>query len=260
VTMTVQSWEGFRDEDSDSFALARVEARMAKEAPRVPWDMFVNTYFAWRQGEHLAIIGPTNQGKTTLLMNLLPYQPYVVVFATKPSDDSMDRLIESGYLRLEKWARIPPERAPRRVLWPTANKLGAEEYQAEVFHDAFARIYRERGWCVAIDEGWFIANVLKLSKDVKTYLLQARSLFISLVFATQRPAFVPLEVYDQSTHLFFFRDSDRRNIERLAGINARNANLVRELIPNLDSHQFLYVNTRTGAMVRSRAPIPDEGR
>lgn len=233
------------------------DARLSVEAPRIPWDVFIRDVFDWKQGEHVGLIGPTGQGKTTLLTNILPLQPFVVVFATKPHDETMERLIASDdYLRIDKWSSLPVSRAPRRVLWPSASDLHSEESQQKVFRDAMARIYRERGWCVVIDEGWYFTNILGMSKEIKTYLLQARSLGISLVFATQRPAAVPLEVYDQSTHLFFYRDNDERNLQRLSGISWRSADLIRHIVSNLDQFQTLYINTRTGEMCRTRAPKP----
>ena len=232
------------------------EAEISRQAPRIPWDVFLAQYFDWRQGEHLALIAPTGQGKTTALMNLLPEQPYTVVFATKPRDKSMDRLIAQGYMRMERWQNIPAVRAPKRVLWPHAHSLDSDIVQKEVFHNAFERIYREGGWCVAIDEGYIVVNELGLGKDIKKYLTQGRSLGISLAFATQRPVDVPLLVYDQSTHIFFGRDNDERNLSRMSGISYRSANLIRNLVANLDQYQMLYINTRTGQMVRTRAPAP----
>jgi len=229
-------------------------ARVSKEAPRIPWDEFIRDYFRWNQGEHTALIGPTGQGKTTLLTNLLPLHPFVVVFATKPKDESMERLIRTGYYPIKRWQSLDPSKFPRRVLWPDAFELDSVNTQAEVFHEAFARIYREGGWTVAIDELWYVNNILKLERDVKTYLLQARALGISLLAATQRPAWVPLEVYDQSTHLFFWRDNDEQNLKRLSGISFRSANLIRSVVADLERFQVLYINTRTGEMLRTRAP------
>jgi hypothetical protein len=232
------------------------QARMATEAPRVPWDVFTRDILTWKQGEHVGLIGPTGQGKTTLLMHMLPLQPYVVVFASKPYDRTMDRLIATGYLRMDRWSTIDPRRAPRRVLWPSAANLDSDETQRSTFKDAMERIYRERGWCVVIDEGSFFINNLGLKREVKTYLMQGRSLGISLVFATQRPVDVPLEVYDQSTHLFFYRDNDERNLQRLSGISWRSADLIRHIVANLEQYQALYINTRTGEMYRTRVPGP----
>lgn len=230
-------------------------ARLATDAPRIPWDVFTRDYLQWNAGEHFALIGPTGQGKTTMLFNLLQFHPYLVVFATKPRDESMERLIAQGYLRMDRWRSIDPRDWPRRVLWPDATTIDSVERQHEVFLHAFGAIYREGGWTVALDETWYVANTLKLGHEIKMYLLQGRSLGISLLCATQRPASVPLEIYDQSTHLMFWRDNDEANLKRLSGISWRSADMIRRIVSNLDRHQVLYINTRTGRMVRTRCPV-----
>jgi hypothetical protein len=232
----------------------RMLAQLSTQAPRIPWDVFIREELDWRMGEHFALIGPTGQGKTTMMLNLLPLHPYVTVFATKPHDDTMDSLIRQGYLKMDRWRSLDPRDYPRRVLWPDARDIRAEERQKGVFKHAFGSIYREGGWTVAIDELWYIINALGMSREVKTYLLQARSLGISLLAATQRPAYVPLEIYDQSTHLMFWRDNDERNLARLSGISWRSASFIKSTVADLDMHQVLYINTRTGRMIRTRCP------
>lgn len=234
----------------------RAFARLSLDAPRIPWEDFIVEYFNWKPGEHVALIGVTGAGKTTLLMHLLPLHPFVVAFATKPADETMDKLLDSGYLKIETWRHLDPLRFPRRVLWPDANRLDSEHLQAKVFHHALQAIYLERGWTVAIDELWWIENELHLGNEIKKYLLQARSLKISLIAGTQRPAWVPREIYSQSTHLFFWRTNDERDLQNLSGLSYRDASFVRMIIANLDfgNHQFLYLNTRTGEMCRSRCP------
>lgn len=243
-------------------------ARVTALAPRIPWNRFAGTgkMFDPSPGEHVGIIGPTGQGKTVLQNHILPLFPFVAVFATKRVDVSMNDLVErGGYVRLAAWHRLNPIDAPRRVIWPQANSLkDTIPRQREIFEDAINSIFMEGGrpannpvgWAIAIDELWYFTNMLKLDTEIKMILLQGRSAGISLIAATQRPAWVPLEVYDQSTHLFFFRDNDSRNLDRIAGIGVADRGAVKDLIANLDKHQVLYVNTRTGQMARTRAPAP----
>lgn len=235
-------------------------AELATNAPRIPWDEFVENW-RWEQGEHVGLIGTTGSGKTTLMTEILRKRQYVVVFATKPKDTSMDNLINTqGYKRIAKWSReMNATKYPRRVLWPDARKLRARATQRQVFEDALENIYIDGGWCVAFDEGKFIVQTLKLGPDVKVFLEQGRALNLSLVFSTQRPSWVPVEVFDQSTHLFFWRENDERNVRVIGGIGYRSAATIRRIVSNLDSEgkQFLYVNTRTGVMYRSRTPNPN---
>lgn len=235
-------------------------------APQVTWEKFLE-YFEWRQGDHIGLIAPTDSGKTTLALQLLPFQPYVTVFATKPRDVTLADMVDKKsvlaqqigvYKRMESWKRINPDKYPRRLLWPDARDLYAANHQRAVFQKALSDIYYEGGWCVYLDELWFMSSVLKLDQEVRIYLQQARANDISLMVSSQRPSRIPLEVYDQSRHLFFARENDTRNLDRIAGINNVNEQIVRYLVARLDPHEFLYVNNRSGVMLRT--VCPDLGR
>ena len=69
---------------------------------------------------------------------------------------------------------------------------------------------------------------------------------------TQRPRFVPLEAYDQASHLFFWKDLDMANVQRVAEIAGLPKNELVNLVGQLDWHDFLYVNARTGETLISR--------
>lgn len=246
----VQSVERDREAEKSTARLAR----LSKDAPRIPWDKFTRE-LNWKPGEHFGLIGPTGMGKSTMLINLLPLQRYVTVFATKPHDSTMDKLIKhDNYLKMSEWRKLDPAQFPRRVVWPDARGIDAEAKQKAVFKDAFAQIYREGGWCLALDETWYMDNILNLEREIKIYLLQARSLGISLVMATQRPAWVPRELYSSCTHLMFWKTNEEQDLRSLAGIGFLSGDLIRDTVANLDPFQVLYINTRTGKMARTRCP------
>jgi len=168
----------------------------------------------------------------------------------------MDRLIAKGYLKIEQWSSIPPERAPKRVLWPNASSINSQDQQKRAFQHAYSEIYREGGWCTVVDEGFYMSEILGLKKEMKVFWTQGRSLGISHVVATQRPRWVPLEMYDQSTHLFFWLNNDDESLRRISGLGIASAEVVRTLVQGLEKFQCLYINTRTGDMMRTRAPAP----
>lgn len=226
-------------------------------APIVSWDDFLDV-FDWKQHEHMAMIGPTGGGKTTLALQLLSQRDFVCALGTKPRDPVLDLLHkEQGYRKMKTWKDYDPELVPRRLLWPDATDLYSMFRQQKEFRKAMYSIYHQGGWCIYIDELWYIIHHLKLELEVRTFLQQARALHIPLVALTQRPAYIPLEVYDQSTHLFFWLDNDEHNLKRISGISYRSAKLVREIVSTLEQHQVLYVNTRSGKMHRTTPPPPE---
>lgn len=224
----------------------------------VEWEHFYR-YFVWQQGEHATLIGPTGAGKTTLSMALLPLRRYVVATGTKPKDPTLDILnSEYSYQKLPRWVKLSPELYPKRLIWPDARDLHSAEKQREIFMDTFSNVYREGGWCIYIDEMWYFVHHLKMEKEIRTFLQQSRSNKISMLLLTQRPAHVPLECYDQSTHLFFARDNDERNLQRISGIAWLSAKTVRETVASLKRYQWLYINTKTGEMMKTTPPPPKE--
>jgi hypothetical protein len=223
-------------------------------APLVTWEHFTSN-FDWNQHEHIGMIGPTGRGKTTLALQILDMRRYITVLGTKPKDPVLDTLKQGKrFYHIKTWKDWDPELVPRRLLWPDATDLYSARKQQAEFRKAFHGIYYQGGWCVYVDELWYVIHHLKLELEIRTFLQQARSLKVSLVLLTQRPAFVPLEVYDQSTHLFFWGDNDETNLRRISGISYRSAHLVRDIVSQLERHQVLYVNTRTGEMMRFTPP------
>ena len=228
--------------------------------PHYSWDQFM-TQFVWNQGEHMAAIGPTNSGKTTLIMKLLPRREYVTVLATKPKDDNLDRFEKLyGYKKLTVWKpRLSHDKYPKRILWPDATDLNQSRInQKRVFGPALSDIFGQGSWCVYMDELWWMSYVLGMGEEVKIYLQQGRSLGLSLVCSTQRPAWVPLEIYDQSTHLFFWSDNDKTNLNRISGIGSFDSDAIRARIMTLQEHEVLYVNTRGKYMCTFFPPAPGE--
>lgn len=237
------------------------DERVNDAAPVVEWKDFLDVetrtgIFRWEQGQHVALLGPTGRGKTTLAQAILPIRKYIVALATKPKDETLEKFArEQHFKRYETWPEVAAHLVPRRLLWPDAKTMYSAIDQRREFRDALGKIYREGNWCVYVDELWYLIHHLKLEFEVRTYLQQARSNGISFIATTQRPAFVPLEIYDQSTHLFFWKDGDEVNLRRISGISWRSAHHIRSLVSNLEDHQVLYINTVTGLMVRTTVPL-----
>jgi hypothetical protein len=239
-------------------------------APVIDWDDFLTYVFDWRQNQHVGLIGPTESGKSTLEFAILPMRKYIVFFATKPADRTLDAFAsKGGFTKIQDW---PPmkrrnreytaQEMPRRLLWPDASKMSPETLatQRAVFVKAFHDIYSQGGWCTAWDEFWMMCKILEMEDEARIMLQQARSNDIAFVMGAQRPSRIPVELYDQSTHLFFWRDNDETNLKRMGGIGWLSSGPIRAFVASLEPHQVLYINTRRGWMYRTTAPELKLGR
>jgi hypothetical protein len=241
-------------------------------APVLEWDDFM-TYvigssrpeMRWAQDQHVALIGPTDSGKSTLLHGILPLRAYTTMFGTKIKDSTLQGYVDDGYFeRLLDW---PPmvrkglvrraataQEMPRRLLWPDVSSLDAVYALKPVFQRAVDDIYGRGGWCVVWDEFWMQCEILKMRETAKILLQQARSNDISMVMGMQRPVWIPPEVFDQTTHQFFWRDNDEPNLKRIGSVGWLNAGPIRAFVANLEPYQVLYINSRKGHMYRTTAP------
>lgn len=235
-------------------------------APVLSWDDFMTYAFDWRQDQHLGAVGPTDQGKTTLIYHVLDRRKYIAYLSIKTRDETLNAYAKhGGFERIEEWppmrkrlGRSRPYTAkemPRRLLWPDATQLDSEANQATQFDKALHDIYASGGWCTVLDDFWYLAHILKFERTTKKMLANARSNDIPLAIAAQRPSGNRLvELFDQTTHLFFFRDNDEPNLKRISGVGALSSRAIQGFVANLEPFQALYVNTRNGSMYRTRSP------
>lgn len=215
------------------------------DVPVVPWPAFLGGLRSeWRQGEHVAIVGPTGRGKTTLALAILPVRDWVTIVATKPKDRTLAGLRRSGWRIIRAWP--PPVGVRRVILWPAWRGPRDTARQADAIATALDTMYESGGWAILLDDLQYLMDELRLGSRVTTLLHMARSLNLSVVASTQRPRWVPVSVWNQSTHLFIFGTKDAEDLKRLGGLGGLDARVIRDAVANLDRHQVLYVNTRTG--------------
>ena len=242
-------------------AYALPQAPPDEFAPVLDFDVFMSYVFEWKQNQHIAVIGPTEQGKTNLIYHLLTLRDYVAYLGIKSEDETLDKFASSGgYTRLMNW---PPQRGrmmkrtitaaemPKRIVWPDARNFDSEAEQRRVFGATIRDAWAQGRWCVVWDDFWYLVHILGLEKDAKKMLLNARSAYSPQVIAAQRGAGNRMvELFDQPTWLFFARETDPRNLMLIG----RPSTLEHGYVANLDRFQFLAKNTRTGVMYRTTAP------
>lgn len=218
---------------------------------RVPWADAV-ARMDWRQGEHVTLIGPTGRGKTELTVELLKHRKYVVFLGTKREDATQDRLKGMGYRTIENADGLNIEISSKFILRPRfPRRVDAREIRemhSDIFREGLMAAYHQTRWTVAMDEARYICDFLGLKDEAQLLWLQGRSQFNSVICNTQRSRFVPLEAYDQATHLFLWTDPDLGNISRNSELAGFNREAVLEAMPTMTKHDVLYVNTVTGDM------------
>lgn len=226
-----------------------------QRAREVSWDDFLAFYFQWEQGEHVTLIGPTGQGKTTLALAILGLRDYVLAIATKQRDPVLYQLESIGYQRITEFGERPAEVSPKVVLAANLPR-GTESLprQKQIVHQALTTVYIQGGWTVFLDEARYVTEYLDQAREVELLWQQGRSSGISVVAAAQRPVFVPLSAFSQATHLFLWRTSDRRDLERIGALGAHDSRAIAAEVASLPRYSVLYVNTRDGVKIRTKAP------
>lgn len=224
-------------------------------APFVPWATFTRQ-LDYRHDEHVTLVGPTGRGKTTLALDLIDRRRYAAVIATKPEDVVLSaRLAAAGYMRTET---VPPTAIARRfVIWPTMRGMGDIPEQRAVIGQALDTMFRQGNRAVLIDETHYVAEMLRQQARLKLWWQQGRSLGCSLIAGFQRPAWVPRDAYSAATHLFLFGTADDADSRALGGLGGLSSRSIRYAVEYLAAdpdrrHDFVYVGTRSGTVLRSR--------
>jgi hypothetical protein len=175
----------------------------------------------------------------------------VLAVITKPDDDVVRRFLRDGsYRRVKSWPPPVSAGAVNRVaLWPDTRRREVIDRLPAIVSPALRGAYEQGGWAVYVDELNYVVRTLRLQADLVPIWSQGRSMGVTMIAGSQRPAWVPLEAYSQATHLFLWATSDRRDLNRLSDIAARaDVGLVRRVLPVLDQHEVLYVNAGEGSL------------
>jgi hypothetical protein len=231
-------------------------------APVLDFGVFYDRVFDWRQDQHVAIVGPTEQGKSNLAFHLLGRRSYIAYLGIKSEDDTLTGFTRQGWIRSYDWpsrrARWPHkeltwEEAPRRLVWPDArNRRAARIEQQRVFGKALDDLWASGRVCIVWDDFWYIVRILGMELDAKQNLLNARSARSPQVIISQRAGGNRMvELTDQPTWLFWAKENDPRNLQLLGPA----ASIRRGFVEHLDRYQFLAENTRTGERYRITAPL-----
>src|ERR1700758_1446222 len=217
-------------------------AELEGGVPRVGWDeMHEVLAERWHAGQHFAIFSPTEGGKSHLIRyGLLPlWQRYPVLWIRfKARDDTtpgfgtqVDRypIIERGKYRVRHrdspaWEDDPEHfllQLPRYHFDATApqDRSASWAHARRVCGEALDRTFREGGWVIVIDEIQAVNGkrppALDLESALENCLQRGRTQPLTMVTASQQPAWNAPSVYDQARWVALGRTLDEARFERI---------------------------------------------
>lgn len=191
------------------------------------WGTFLDDFKKeWKPGQHVAMIGPTGQGKTTVLVSLLKEcRKFVLSFDPKGGDDT---LAKTRFPRLAQWP--PPSKdydkmargePVKYLIGPKTNRRRERVGLIAAQERALEGAWDDGGWTVAIDELQIAADKMGQADSIDELLIAARTRKVSVVSLFQRPAEVPRAAYQMASWIFLGLTLDTDTINRLAEIVGR---------------------------------------
>lgn len=251
----------------------------AEDIPYLEWRDFEPMLAAELEGgEHVSIFASTGDGKTHLIRwGLLPFyrrDPVLIL------DVKRDRGTLRGcgtrvqrfpsWLQLQKyrnrrldseaWERDPEvwRLCPPLYRWSGRGASREREQARLVVGQSIDRVLHEGGWVLVADDATLITDPrppgLDLGAPMRAAWKMGRDRPLTVIAATQQPAGVPTEMYDQATHIFLGGTDDERRHERLAEIGG-NRRLLQLVVATLNEKEFLYVHGRRRQGQRAMAVV-----
>lgn len=178
---------------------------------------------AWNPGDHVALVGPTGEGKTTVAVGLLRLRQWVLALDPKGEDTTLGR---SGFQRITS---LPPpgyiqdqiaEGHPARLIVGGAARTEAEDQALErLMREALDYTRHSGGWTLYVDEFQLLGDqrMFRLGSRVERMLITARKDATSVVTSFQAMAWVPRAAVRQATaFVILFATRDREMIKATA--------------------------------------------
>ncbi|MFJ8719750.1 hypothetical protein ACIRD9_42565 [Streptomyces violaceus] len=235
---------------------------------RVPWEMLsVDFIEAWGrpngsfQPEHVEVLGPTGSGKSywekwVLQERVRLRRSAVVILLTKPADKTLATL---DWPVITKWPPSQWNDKNRQVIFhakSTGLGKASRARQAEQVEQLLDGIWHpDANVVLAVDEIAYVEQELGLRTHMTTFFREGRTLGITIMASTQRPAGVSRAVHSETAWVVCFAPKDEDDAERMAQILGEKRHY-RDVLMDLDreKREFVLVHNLTREAYISHIP------
>jgi len=202
-----------------------------------------------RTDEHLAVLGCTGSGKTTLaswVLSKAPFDqmPYIAIdYKGDELLGAIERIREIGV------HENIPKKPGLYVIRPLPSDV--EEIERWLW-----KVWSQGETGLYIDEAYLLPD----KEAIKNILAQGRSLRIPVIAASQRPVSVPRSIFSEASHIAVFRLNDNRDKKTVREFTPDG--MIEKRLP--DFHSFWYnvkdhkANDPTPYFVLNPVPMADE--
>lgn len=172
-----------------------------------------------------------------MLSRLILRRQYSIILQSKFDDVEyrVDKVVRKALPAMQQH-----DKYRRLLLRPPLENF---EEQARQFRIAIDTAWQQGGWCVDIDELFYMDEKLGLREPIDMLLTQGRSKRITTVIGMQRPAWISRFALSQATHVLSFT-AEGRDAKTIAESTTREFG---ETVTKLQQYQFAwyYRPTRT---------------
>lgn len=218
----------------------------------IPRTEFLAECWEYKAGEHVSIIGPTGSGKTYIAYELLAHSATVelpaFIMVMKPRDETTLKFAKRMKYRVVRSWPIPlsiwnPGKKAGYIIWPAHSRDPEmdDERHERIFRNLLRDSFVKGDRIIFADETVSLTKEMHLERDLTRIWTKGRSMGCGMWAATQRPAHVPLVMYDQAEHLFLAYDPDIRSQQRFKEIGGVDPDLVFQVVGKLKQFQWLYI-------------------
>jgi hypothetical protein len=201
------------------------------------WGEKVRLGPPWQPGEHMALDGPTGEGKTTHAVGILAARKYVLALDPKGEDETLSA---SGYVRVRSmwqdslrwklanrqdartWAdihkRIDAGLDARVIVGGGSDSDEQDVALQRLMRDAISNARHDGGWTLYVDEFELLSSQRMFNQGprIERMLITARRKKTSVVTTFQAPAWISQHAIRQARSAVKWRTGDPDMIKKLA--------------------------------------------